>query len=94
MSVAVKVFGVSRVPNTPLENFVRLQVACLKYQSQTSKVVLFIKTSKCVKHTIVLYVSVCEMQLLESIGPATEKLKTKGVDFSLWFKPENYHTEL
>lgn len=37
---------------------------------------------------------VCELQLLERIGPATEKLKTKGVDFSLWFKPENYYTEL
>lgn len=33
-------------------------------------------------------------KLLERIGPATEKLKTKGVDFSLWFKPENYYTEL
>lgn len=34
------------------------------------------------------------MQLLERIGPATEKLKKKGIDFSLWYKPENYHTQL
>lgn len=33
-------------------------------------------------------------KLLERIGPATEKLKDKGIDFSLWYKPENYHTEL
>ncbi|XP_068657281.1 phosphatase IMPL1, chloroplastic [Aristolochia californica] len=32
-------------------------------------------------------------QLLQRIGPATEKLKNKGIDFSLWFKPENYKTE-
>ncbi|GFQ04830.1 phosphatase impl1 chloroplastic [Phtheirospermum japonicum] len=33
-------------------------------------------------------------KLLERIGPATESLKGKGIDFSLWYKPENYHTEL
>ncbi|XP_010276157.1 PREDICTED: phosphatase IMPL1, chloroplastic [Nelumbo nucifera] len=32
-------------------------------------------------------------KLLERIGPATEKLKNKGIDFSLWFKPENYSTD-
>lgn len=37
---------------------------------------------------------IVKMQLLERIGPATEDLKTKGIDFSLWFKPENYYTEL
>lgn len=34
------------------------------------------------------------MQLLDRIGPATEKLKSKGIDFSLWYKPENYRTAL
>lgn len=34
------------------------------------------------------------MQLLERIAPATDKLKSKGIDFSLWYKPENYHTDL
>ncbi|KAJ6805272.1 phosphatase IMPL1, chloroplastic [Iris pallida] len=33
-------------------------------------------------------------QLLEKISPATEDLKTKGIDFSMWFKPENYVTDL
>ncbi|KAG9458718.1 hypothetical protein H6P81_003226 [Aristolochia fimbriata] len=33
-------------------------------------------------------------QLLQRIGPATEKLKHKRIDFSLWFKPENYKTDL
>ncbi|PPD86587.1 hypothetical protein GOBAR_DD16481 [Gossypium barbadense] len=33
-------------------------------------------------------------QLLERIAPATEKLKSKGIDFSLWYKPENYVTDL
>ncbi|CAL9207565.1 unnamed protein product [Musa hybrid cultivar] len=32
-------------------------------------------------------------KLLERIGPATEELKKKGIDFSLWFKPENYSTD-
>ncbi|GMP23920.1 hypothetical protein CsSME_00001359 [Camellia sinensis var. sinensis] len=32
-------------------------------------------------------------KLLERIGPPTAKLKNKGIDFSLWFKPENYHTD-
>ncbi|KAL2935723.1 Phosphatase IMPL1 chloroplastic [Bienertia sinuspersici] len=33
-------------------------------------------------------------KLLEKIGPATETLKEKGIDFSWWFKPENYSTDL
>lgn len=33
-------------------------------------------------------------KLLEKIGSATEKLKGKGIDFSLWYKPENYQTDL
>eukprot|EP00262_Sarcandra_glabra_P004414 TRINITY_DN15417_c0_g1_i2.p1 TRINITY_DN15417_c0_g1~~TRINITY_DN15417_c0_g1_i2.p1 ORF type:complete len:381 (+),score=56.94 TRINITY_DN15417_c0_g1_i2:232-1374(+) len=33
-------------------------------------------------------------KLLERIGPATEKLKNSGIDLSLWFKPENYNTDL
>lgn len=33
-------------------------------------------------------------KLLERIAPATEKLKYKGIDFSLWYKPENYVTDL
>ncbi|KAL0695866.1 hypothetical protein Bca4012_063046 [Brassica carinata] len=37
---------------------------------------------------------VLHSKLLDRIAPATENLKTKGIDFSLWFKPEDYHTEL
>ncbi|RAL49832.1 hypothetical protein DM860_002123 [Cuscuta australis] len=33
-------------------------------------------------------------KLLDKIGPATEKLKSEGGDFSLWFKPEAYKTDL
>ncbi|KAJ7969293.1 Inositol-1-monophosphatase [Quillaja saponaria] len=33
-------------------------------------------------------------KLLERIGPATEKLKGKGIDFSLWYKPDNYHADI
>ncbi|XP_074278007.1 phosphatase IMPL1, chloroplastic [Silene latifolia] len=33
-------------------------------------------------------------KLLEKIGPATERLKEKSMDFSLWYKPENYRTDL
>ncbi|KAJ9168470.1 hypothetical protein P3X46_019988 [Hevea brasiliensis] len=36
---------------------------------------------------------VMHMKLLERIAPATEKLKAKGIDFSLWYKPENYRTD-
>ncbi|GAB4829525.1 Phosphatase impl1, chloroplastic [Ancistrocladus abbreviatus] len=36
---------------------------------------------------------VLHQKLLERIGPATEKLKQKGIDFSWWYKPENYHTD-
>ncbi|KAB5532293.1 hypothetical protein DKX38_018963 [Salix brachista] len=35
-----------------------------------------------------------DVELLERIAPATEKLKSKGIDFSLWYKPENYRTDL
>ncbi|GLT59138.1 hypothetical protein SLA2020_319750 [Shorea laevis] len=37
---------------------------------------------------------VLHSKLLERIAPATEKLKNKGIDFSLWFKPDNYPTDL
>ncbi|KAL1325561.1 hypothetical protein HN51_035615 [Arachis hypogaea] len=33
-------------------------------------------------------------KLLDRIGPATEKLKSKGIDFSLWYKPENYAADV
>ncbi|XP_009376387.1 phosphatase IMPL1, chloroplastic [Pyrus x bretschneideri] len=33
-------------------------------------------------------------KLLERIAPATEKLKGKGIDFSLWYKPEDYTTDV
>lgn len=33
-------------------------------------------------------------QLLERIGPATEELKSKGIDFSLWYKPEDYRADV
>ncbi|GJN19091.1 hypothetical protein PR202_gb06329 [Eleusine coracana subsp. coracana] len=32
-------------------------------------------------------------QLLDRIGPPTEELKKKGIDFSLWFKPDKYPTD-
>ncbi|CAI8587242.1 unnamed protein product [Vicia faba] len=32
-------------------------------------------------------------KLLDKIGPATEELKGKGIDFSLWYKPEDYTTD-
>ncbi|CDP11230.1 unnamed protein product [Coffea canephora] len=37
---------------------------------------------------------VLHAKLLERIGPATERLKNKGIDFSLWYKPENYRTDI
>lgn len=37
---------------------------------------------------------VLHAKLLERIAPPTEKLKTKGIDFSLWYKPDNYHTDI
>ncbi|PRQ30008.1 putative inositol-phosphate phosphatase [Rosa chinensis] len=37
---------------------------------------------------------VLHAKLLERIAPATEKLKSKEINFSLWYKPENYRTEL
>ncbi|GAB2298203.1 Phosphatase impl1, chloroplastic [Dionaea muscipula] len=37
--------------------------------------------------------NVLHSKLLERIAPATEKLKGKGIDFSLWFKPDNYATD-
>ncbi|WCJ28484.1 myo-inositol monophosphatase like 1 [Euphorbia peplus] len=36
---------------------------------------------------------VIHSKLLEKIGTATEKLKNKGIDFSLWYKPEDYKTD-
>ncbi|CAI0378831.1 unnamed protein product [Linum tenue] len=36
---------------------------------------------------------VLHSKLLERIAPPTEKLISKGFDFSPWFKPENYHTD-
>jgi myo-inositol-1(or 4)-monophosphatase len=36
---------------------------------------------------------VLHAKLLERIGPATEELKSKGIDFSLWYKPEDYRTD-
>lgn len=36
---------------------------------------------------------VCGGQLLDRIGPPTEDLKKKGIDFSLWFKPDKYPTD-
>lgn len=38
-------------------------------------------------------IPVTELQLLDRIGPATEDLKKKGIDFSLWFKPDKYPTD-
>lgn len=32
-------------------------------------------------------------KLLDRIAPATEKLKNEGIDFSHWYKPENYRTD-
>lgn len=40
-----------------------------------------------------LMIPVAELQLLDRIGPATEDLKKKGIDFSLWFKPDKYPTD-
>ncbi|PWA89127.1 myo-inositol monophosphatase like 1 [Artemisia annua] len=37
---------------------------------------------------------VLHAKLLEKIGPATEELKGKGIDFSLWYKPDDYNTEI
>lgn len=37
---------------------------------------------------------VVHAKLLKRIGPATEQLKNREIDFSLWYKPENYHTDL
>ncbi|XP_065852489.1 phosphatase IMPL1, chloroplastic [Euphorbia lathyris] len=36
---------------------------------------------------------VIHSKLLEKIGTATKKLKSKGIDFSLWYKPEDYNTD-
>ncbi|KEH16547.1 putative inositol-phosphate phosphatase [Medicago truncatula] len=37
---------------------------------------------------------VIHAKLLERIGPATEGLKSKGIDFSLWYKPEDYRADV
>ncbi|KAK7274432.1 hypothetical protein RIF29_15519 [Crotalaria pallida] len=33
-------------------------------------------------------------KLLERIGPSTEKLRSKGIDFSLWYKPKDYRADV
>ncbi|CAM8897296.1 unnamed protein product [Rhodiola kirilowii] len=38
--------------------------------------------------------NVIHSKLLERIAPATENLKNNGTDFSLWFKPDKYRTDL
>ncbi|XP_044481511.1 phosphatase IMPL1, chloroplastic-like, partial [Mangifera indica] len=35
---------------------------------------------------------VIHAELLQRIAPPTEKLETKGIDFSIWYKPDNYNT--
>ncbi|XP_028759280.1 phosphatase IMPL1, chloroplastic [Neltuma alba] len=37
---------------------------------------------------------VIHTKLLEKIGPATEKLISKGIDFSLWYKPDGYRADV
>ncbi|KAI9122589.1 hypothetical protein K1719_006429 [Acacia pycnantha] len=37
---------------------------------------------------------VIHTKLLERIGPATEKLISKGIDFSLWYKPDGYKADI
>lgn len=34
------------------------------------------------------------VQLLETIGPTTERLRRNGFDFSIWENPKNYHLDL
>lgn len=34
------------------------------------------------------------VQLLETIGPTTERLRSNGFDFSIWENPKNYHLDL
>ncbi|KAI7981879.1 DNA topoisomerase 2 [Camellia lanceoleosa] len=50
-------------------------------------------TECCLTRSVLVSNGVLHDKLLERIGPPTDKLKNKGIDFSLWFKPENYHTD-
>jgi len=52
--------------------------------------ILFVWTSFLV---LLLMHPFTELQLLDRIGPPTEDLKKKGIDFSLWFKPDKYPTD-
>ena len=45
------------------------------------------------KFLVLLMQPVTELQLLDRIRPPTEDLKKKGIDFSLWFKPDKYPTD-
>ena len=45
------------------------------------------------KFLVLLMQPVTELQLLDRIQPPTEDLKKKGIDFSLWFKPDKYPTD-
>ncbi|KAI3988561.1 hypothetical protein MKX01_011458 [Papaver californicum] len=44
--------------------------------------------------SVIVSNGILHSKLLERISPATEKLKDNGIDFSLWYKPENYQTDL
>ncbi|OVA12398.1 Inositol monophosphatase [Macleaya cordata] len=44
--------------------------------------------------SVIVSNGILHSKLLEKIGPATEKLKNNGIDFSLWFKPDNYSTDI
>ncbi|KAB2637570.1 EH domain-containing protein 1-like [Pyrus ussuriensis x Pyrus communis] len=44
--------------------------------------------------SILLSNCVLHGKLLERVAPATEKLKSKGIDFSSWYKPEDYTTDI
>jgi hypothetical protein len=51
------------------------------------------KNNKNMLLDVLSHLYMCISQLLERIGPATEELKSKGIDFSLWYKPEDYRTD-
>jgi hypothetical protein len=54
---------------------------------------LKMKNNKNMLLDVLSHLFMCISQLLERIGPATEELKSKGIDFSLWYKPEDYRTD-
>jgi hypothetical protein len=54
---------------------------------------LKMKNNKNMLLDVLSHLYMCISQLLERIGPATEELKSKGIDFSLWYKPEDYRTD-